>query len=156
VFYNNSYTNRCTTVRHKRILSYGKSPTCFGLFRPFSGAIQRKKIQHWLIMLWMCNRWVQKRRLKLYKNLLKSTVKVACKCIIKCIIWMQTNIYRRMSPSCSGVCSCVLCVAASPWTGGARRHRDKSLKTKVTFCGKCLDSNYEFYDILRCSCHYYF
>jgi len=44
-------------------------------------------------------------------------VQTAYKYIIKFTISVQTNIYRRMSSSFSGICPCLLWLLMSPWKG---------------------------------------
>jgi hypothetical protein len=36
------YSSSCTTIRYNNIQTYGKTPTCFGLFRPSSGRYSTK------------------------------------------------------------------------------------------------------------------
>jgi len=70
--------------------------------------------------------------LKLYTN-----DYITCKYITKSIIWMQTNIYCRMSSSCSEICPCVFCASLQPhgWVRMGHNKRGKG-KCRQGFGGE--------------------
>jgi len=80
------------------------------MFQPFSAirVLNKEKEKYDIGYLWHgCATAQLKNNVKIVQQLLKSTVQITCKHIIKFTIWMPTNIYRRMTSLFSGICPCV-------------------------------------------------